>query len=377
MTEQGAFERGRLRERQEQDEVRVVNEATGGAKGQKLARYELIPVTPLREVAELYGRGAEKYKTRNWELGYDWSLSYAAAQRHLNQFWGGESRDGETGGHHLASVVFHCFAMMEYERTHPELDDRPNPTREDDAKISEPDEWTFRFSPDYVNTPQTPQEKEDDLTRWQVAFDEQIAHQHRMPFVSASRTPVEDTVRTAGNLDRTRLTWKDDGFLAYQLQDPWSPETVHDSWGDLGADITPTWDDLGKDEFLDEFSEHDTPVARDPAPDKGLPGGGDSVSVKLDRIAAIVDPLPPCPCVYCQPVPNPPWYGVTYDDYLRSHTVRSEPDPLATTIISTDEAKRQALQVLAKFHLDNPGDGNRHFNGPKQNEPEWTPGTSG
>ena len=111
------------------DEVRVTNAVTGGQKGSKLARYDLVPVGPLREVAELYGRGAKKYADRNWELGYDWSLSYAAAQRHLNQWWGGESRDSETGAHHLASVIFHCMAMMEFEVTHPELDDRSHITK--------------------------------------------------------------------------------------------------------------------------------------------------------------------------------------------------------------------------------------------------------
>lgn len=53
---------------------------------------------------------------RNWELGYDWALSYAALSRHLNQFWGGESFDPETGRHHLSAVIFHAMALMEFER---------------------------------------------------------------------------------------------------------------------------------------------------------------------------------------------------------------------------------------------------------------------
>ena len=105
-------------------ETRVVNEQTGGAKGQKLARYELIPVEPLNEVAKLYGAGAQKYSDRNWERGYAWSLSYGALQRHANAFWGGESIDEETGRHHLAAVVFHALALMTFEQTHPEMDNR-------------------------------------------------------------------------------------------------------------------------------------------------------------------------------------------------------------------------------------------------------------
>lgn len=106
------------------DEIRLVS-STGGEKGSKLARFDLIPVRPLTDVARLYGRGAEKYADRNWELGYDWSLSYAALQRHVTQFWGGEDYDEETGAPHLACVVFHALALLEFMDTHPEFDNRP------------------------------------------------------------------------------------------------------------------------------------------------------------------------------------------------------------------------------------------------------------
>lgn len=105
-------------------EERVVNPSTGGAKGRKLARFDLLPAAPLREVSEHYGRGARKYESRNWERGYEWSLSFAALQRHAWEFWNGEDRDQETGSHHMAAVVFHALALMEFGRTHPELDDR-------------------------------------------------------------------------------------------------------------------------------------------------------------------------------------------------------------------------------------------------------------
>lgn len=105
-------------------EVRVTEPTTGGEKGEKPARFDLLPVGPLWEVAELYGAGAAKYAERNWEKGYSWHRSYAALQRHANLFWQGEDIDPETHKHHLASVVFHAMAMMEWGRTHPELDDR-------------------------------------------------------------------------------------------------------------------------------------------------------------------------------------------------------------------------------------------------------------
>jgi len=106
-------------------EVRVVDPETKAEKGQKLYRYDLIPVNPLAKVALHYGVGAAKYEERNWERGYTWSLSYAALQRHANAFWGGESYDSETATHHLAAVVFHALALMEYEDTNKDKDDRP------------------------------------------------------------------------------------------------------------------------------------------------------------------------------------------------------------------------------------------------------------
>lgn len=98
--------------------------ATGGEKGVKLARFDLVPIGPLTKVAELYGRGAEKYADNNWRNGYEWSKSYAALMRHLTQFWGGEDYDSETNMPHLTAVIFHAMALLEFMETHPDYDDR-------------------------------------------------------------------------------------------------------------------------------------------------------------------------------------------------------------------------------------------------------------
>lgn len=87
-------------------------------------RYDLIPVEPMAQVARVYTIGAKKYNDRNWESGIKWGRIYAAIQRHLTAYWGGERDDKVDGQHHLASVVWGALALMEYERTHPELDDR-------------------------------------------------------------------------------------------------------------------------------------------------------------------------------------------------------------------------------------------------------------
>lgn len=112
-------------------EVRLTSD-TGGQKGSKLARFDLIPPGPLRELAEHYGKGALKYEQvnglDNWRNGYEWSLSFAALMRHLNAFWSGEDIDEETGSKHLAAAAWHCMTLMEF-MERPDLarfDDRQN-----------------------------------------------------------------------------------------------------------------------------------------------------------------------------------------------------------------------------------------------------------
>jgi hypothetical protein len=110
-------------------EVRLTSK-TGGEKGSKLARFDLLPVGPLTELAEHFGRGAQKYEDRNWERGYDWSLSYAALMRHLTQFWAGEDIDPETGGKHIIAVAWHALALAQFMDRNREFDNRPVTTRE-------------------------------------------------------------------------------------------------------------------------------------------------------------------------------------------------------------------------------------------------------
>lgn len=110
------------------NEKKVINDKTGGAKGAKPQRFDLFPPEPLWEVAELYGIGAAKYDDEdgviNWTKGYNWSLSYAAMQRHLQLFWSGEDFDVETGKSHLAAVMFHALTLRLFMEEYPEFDDR-------------------------------------------------------------------------------------------------------------------------------------------------------------------------------------------------------------------------------------------------------------
>ena len=107
-------------------EVRITDPETGGEKGQKQARFDLIPADALWAIAEHFGRGAEKYADRNWEKGYDWSLSYGAMMRHVWAWWGGEDVDEETGSSHMVAVAWHALVLVANELRGNGTDDRPD-----------------------------------------------------------------------------------------------------------------------------------------------------------------------------------------------------------------------------------------------------------
>lgn len=96
-------------------EVIVTDPLTGGKKGQKLQRFDLIPNEFETALATHYGLGARKYEDRNWERGYKWSLSVGALRRHLAAWLSGERLDPETGSHHLIAVAWHACALFIFE----------------------------------------------------------------------------------------------------------------------------------------------------------------------------------------------------------------------------------------------------------------------
>lgn len=100
---------------------------TGGQKGQKPERMDLIPPGALLEVARQYAWGAQKYSDWNWLKGYSYSLALAAMLRHIMAWEKGEDRDPESGTHHLAAVACHAFTLMTYQadpERYEEFDDR-------------------------------------------------------------------------------------------------------------------------------------------------------------------------------------------------------------------------------------------------------------
>jgi hypothetical protein len=102
---------------------------TGGQKGIKLARFDLIPPGPLKALAEVFGFGTTKYAEHNWRKGYPWGLSSGALQRHVIEWLMGSDADDESGLHPLAHAAWHCMVLMELEDIWPEYDDRMHGAR--------------------------------------------------------------------------------------------------------------------------------------------------------------------------------------------------------------------------------------------------------
>ena len=97
-------------------EVRTVS-STGGAKGVKPARFEMIPADSLWELAEHFGKGTAKYPSAdgldNWRRGYEWSKSFGALLRHAFKALGGEDIDPESGISHIAHVAASAMIVMD------------------------------------------------------------------------------------------------------------------------------------------------------------------------------------------------------------------------------------------------------------------------
>lgn len=84
----------------------------------------LLSTTALEQTAAVLQFGAQKYAAHNWRKGFVWSRPLSAALRHLLAFNAGEDRDPESGLSHLAHAACCIMFLLEFEKTHRELDDR-------------------------------------------------------------------------------------------------------------------------------------------------------------------------------------------------------------------------------------------------------------
>ena len=110
-------------------EKRVIDPETGGMKGSKVARMDLLPWDALLDLSIHFGRNSEthggKYPDRNWEKGYKWSLGIASLARHLAAWISGEEFD-EEGNPHIRAIHWHASTLHAFALRGAGTDDRPN-----------------------------------------------------------------------------------------------------------------------------------------------------------------------------------------------------------------------------------------------------------
>lgn len=87
-------------------------------------RLDLLPAYSLNEIAKVFTFGAAKYGANNYRNGMSWSRCIASLERHLNAFKQGIDIDDESFLQHLAHIGANTMFLLEYTKTHPELDDR-------------------------------------------------------------------------------------------------------------------------------------------------------------------------------------------------------------------------------------------------------------
>lgn len=119
-------------------------------------RYDLIPTKPLADVADVFTRGAHKYTiysddagniikgedipfedahkyivledgAENWRNGLPWLDVIASAKRHITDWQECIDIDKDLKTKSLANAIWNLTVLLEYEQTHPELDNRIKP----------------------------------------------------------------------------------------------------------------------------------------------------------------------------------------------------------------------------------------------------------
>ena len=101
-------------------------------------RYDLLPPTAIRRIAEIFRKGAIKYADRNWEKGLPLSRFLDSAKRHLDQY-----QEGMQDEDHLAQAAWNLLALLHTEEMikrgilPKSLDDLPSYMPKD----ADPDMW--------------------------------------------------------------------------------------------------------------------------------------------------------------------------------------------------------------------------------------------
>lgn len=83
------------------------------------ARFDLISPFITKGIAATLHEGGLKYGPHNWRKGFKFSECINHLIQHINLY-----NAGDTSEDHLAHAACNIMFLMEFEHTHPELDDR-------------------------------------------------------------------------------------------------------------------------------------------------------------------------------------------------------------------------------------------------------------
>jgi hypothetical protein len=85
---------------------------------------QLIPPQFIEDIGKVLTHGANKYAPNNWRKGLPWMKTYGAVLRHIFLWAKGEDIDKESGLPHLAHAATNICFLLEWSRTHKDMDDR-------------------------------------------------------------------------------------------------------------------------------------------------------------------------------------------------------------------------------------------------------------
>jgi hypothetical protein len=84
----------------------------------------LLSPEALIQLTKVLEFGAKKYSANGWRTGMSYTRILSALLRHVFRYLAGETVDPETGLSHIAHAMCNCMFLLEYEKSHPEFDDR-------------------------------------------------------------------------------------------------------------------------------------------------------------------------------------------------------------------------------------------------------------
>lgn len=113
-------------------------------------RLDLVTPQIIEEIGKVLTFGAKKYKPSNWREGMSWSRCIGSLKRHITEFEKLNDFDNESSLLHLSHAACNIMFLLDYYKSHPELDDR---YRQPNKKIGlDIDDVVIDFVPAYCQT---------------------------------------------------------------------------------------------------------------------------------------------------------------------------------------------------------------------------------